>query len=172
MGTANSAHLEGIDFAGKTGSAQTMSNVLAQRLGHAHSMKDNAWFVGVTPRRNPSLVVAVLFEGGEHGQFAGRIAAQVVKAYVEKQRRVPVKVASMKSGRVEVAGVWNDPHGDDGNDMQGGRFYVDVARAARRPAEAAPGEVMTRVVANSRAGALAPQTGNVLPELGTAVPAR
>src|SRR5579872_50412 len=105
MGTANSAHLEGIDFAGKTGSAQTMSNALAQRMGHAHSMKDNAWFVGVTPRRNPSLVVAVLFEGGEHGQFAGRIAAQVVKAYVEKQRRIPTKVAGVESGPVEVAGV-------------------------------------------------------------------
>src|SRR6185312_10106635 len=104
MGTANSAHLEGIDFAGKTGSAQTMSNALAERMGHAHSMKDNAWFVGVTPRRNPTLVVAVLFEGGEHGQFAGRIAAQVVKAYVEKRRRLPIKVAGgNQAGRAEVA---------------------------------------------------------------------
>ena len=86
MGTANSAHLDGIDFAGKTGSAQTMSNALAQKLGHSRSMHDNAWFVGVTPRRNPDIVVCVLFEGGEHGQFAARIAAQVVKAFVDKQR--------------------------------------------------------------------------------------
>jgi penicillin-binding protein 2 len=135
IGTAGSAHLEGIDFAGKTGSAQTMSNALAERMGHAHSMKDNAWFVGVTPRRNPTLVVAVLFEGGEHGQFAGRIAAQVVKAYVEKQRRLPVKVAGIDSGRVEVAGVWNDPHGDDMSDLQGGRFYVNVPLAALKPAK-------------------------------------
>jgi penicillin-binding protein 2 len=136
MGTANSAHLEGIDFAGKTGSAQTMSNALAERMGHAHSMKDNAWFVGVTPRRNPSLVVAVLFEGGEHGQFAGRIAAQVVKAYVEKQRRLPVKVAGLgKKGKLEVAAVWNDPHGEDANDIRGGRFYVEVPRVALKPAK-------------------------------------
>jgi penicillin-binding protein 2 len=136
MGTAGSAHLEGIDFAGKTGSAQTMSNALAERLGHAHSMKDNAWFVGVTPRRNPSLVVAVLFEGGEHGQFAGRIAAQVVKAYVDKQRRLPVKVAGVSpSGPVEVAAVWNDPQGKEADDMQGGRFYVDVPRAALKHAK-------------------------------------
>jgi penicillin-binding protein 2 len=93
-GTAPSAHLEGIDFAGKTGSAQTMSNALAQRLGHKHSVKDNAWFVGVTPRRNPEIVVAVLFEGGEHGQFAARIAAQVIKAYVDKQRKRALKVAA------------------------------------------------------------------------------
>jgi penicillin-binding protein 2 len=86
LGTAPSAHLDGIDFAGKTGSAQTMSNALAQKLGHSKSMHDNAWFVGVTPRRDPDLVVCVLFEGGEHGQFAARIAAQVIKAFVEKQR--------------------------------------------------------------------------------------
>jgi penicillin-binding protein 2 len=44
IGTDPSAHLEGIDFAGKTGSAQTMSNALAAKMGHAHSIKDNAWF--------------------------------------------------------------------------------------------------------------------------------
>jgi penicillin-binding protein 2 len=172
MGTANSAHLEGIDFAGKTGSAQTMSNALAERLGHAHSMKDNAWFVGVTPRRNPSLVVAVLFEGGEHGQFAGRIAAQVVKAYVEKQRRLPVKVAGgNQAGQLEVAAVWNDPHGDDGDAVQGGHFYLDVPRAALQRAQAAPGEAVRREPAKSRAGAPASQ-GSTLPTLSLAVTAR
>ena len=141
IGTANSAHLEGIDFAGKTGSAQTMSNALAQRLGHAHSMKDNAWFVGVTPRRNPNIVVTVLFEGGEHGQFAARIAAQVIRAYVEKQRRIPTKVAgNAKPRRVEVAGVWNDPRGHDPDDFQGGRFYVELPAEGLRPAKVAPGQ--------------------------------
>src|SRR5579864_7889698 len=88
-GTAGSAHLQGIDFGGKTGSAQTISNSLKAKLGNfgKANFKDNAWFVGVTPRRNPELVVCVLFEGGEHGQFAARVAAQVVKAYVEKERR-------------------------------------------------------------------------------------
>jgi penicillin-binding protein 2 len=81
-------------------------------------------------------VVAVLFEGGEHGQFAGRIAAQVVKAYVDKQRRLPVKVAGASpSGPVEVAAVWNDPHGNDADDVKGGRFYIDVPRAALKPAK-------------------------------------
>src|ERR1700677_723929 len=78
LGTAGSAHLQGIDFAGKTGSAQTVSNALKAKTANGKSKyKDNAWFVGVTPRRNPEIVVAVLFEGGEHGQFAARIAAQV-----------------------------------------------------------------------------------------------
>ena len=86
-GTAGSANLKGIDFAGKTGSAQTVSNQ-ARKILKGSQYKDNAWFVGVSPRRNPDVVVCVLFEGGEHGQFAARLASQVVKAFVEKQRKV------------------------------------------------------------------------------------
>jgi penicillin-binding protein 2 len=86
-GTAGSANLKGIDFAGKTGSAQTVSNQ-ARKILKGSQYKDNAWFVGVSPRRNPDIVVCVLFEGGEHGQFAARLAAQVVKSFVDKQRKV------------------------------------------------------------------------------------
>jgi penicillin-binding protein 2 len=171
IGTAGSAHLEGIDFAGKTGSAQTMSNALAQRLGHSHSMKDNAWFVGVTPRRNPNLVVAVLFEGGEHGQFAARIAAQVIRAYVEKQRRIPTKVAGLKQpSRVEVAGVWNDPHGQDPDSFQGGRFYVNVGAAGFHRAKAAPGEPVDTAALKQRLASL--RQKNELPALGMALTAK
>src|SRR5438128_2893443 len=106
LGTAPSAHLEGIEFAGKTGSAQTVSNEARKSLKGAQ-YKDNAWFVGFTPRRNPEIIVAVLFEGGEHGQFAARIAAQVIKAYVEKKRRTPTHVA--QAAPAEVSAMWNAP---------------------------------------------------------------
>jgi penicillin-binding protein 2 len=140
LGTANSAHLEGIDFAGKTGSAQTISNAGKARLAHGkQEYKDNAWFVGVTPRRNPDLVVCVLFEGGEHGQFAARIAAQVVKAYVEKQRRQPTKVAA-NHARPEVGAVWTGPDDDgDQGSIHAGHFYVDIPTARLPLAAAAPG---------------------------------
>ena len=54
---------------------------------------------GVIPR----LVVACLFEGGEHGALAARVASKVIKAYVEKQRNRQTQVAksnacSCKSG--------------------------------------------------------------------------
>jgi penicillin-binding protein 2 len=147
-GTAGSAHLEGVDFAGKTGSAQTMSNALAQRLGHKHSMKDNAWFVGVMPRRNPEVVVAVLYEGGEHGQFAARIAASVVKAYVLKQRGRETKVATApgletpasNNDSVEVAGFWGqaDSEGNAGDSMWAARFRIDL-KGAKAPMAAAVG---------------------------------
>jgi penicillin-binding protein 2 len=141
LGTAGSAHLQGIDFAGKTGSAQTVSNALKAKTANGKSKyKDNAWFVGVTPRRNPEIVVAVLFEGGEHGQFAARIAAQVVKAYVEKQRRQPTKVAQ-GGKKVEIGAVWNSdsPDGEDQDTLHGGRFVLDVPKTRLPLAVAAPG---------------------------------
>ncbi len=57
IGTAASAHLPGIDFAGKTGSAQTVSNELKKKMAASEKskFKDNGWFVGVTPRRNPEI---------------------------------------------------------------------------------------------------------------------
>jgi penicillin-binding protein 2 len=114
-GTDNSAHLEGIDFAGKTGSAQTMSNALAAKLGHAHSMKDNAWFVGFAPRRNPDIAVCVLFEAGEHGKLAGRLAAQVIEAYVDKQRMLHHNLLIAQTPKpVQVGAVWSDPANPNG----------------------------------------------------------
>src|SRR5271167_4886992 len=49
IGTAPSAHLQGIDMAGKTGSAQTISNALKAKLSAKEKaeFKDNGWFVGV-----------------------------------------------------------------------------------------------------------------------------
>src|SRR5207248_9523811 len=102
IGTAPSAHLEGIDFAGKTGSAQTISNLAKARLANGKTkFKDNGWFVGVEPRRNPEIVVCALLEEGEHGYLAARVASQVIKAYVEKQNRRPSKMASRKPEKVE-----------------------------------------------------------------------
>jgi penicillin-binding protein 2 len=143
VGTAGSAHLEGIDFAGKTGSAQTISNTGKARLAHGkQNYKDNAWFVGVVPRRSPELVVAVLFEGGEHGQFAARMAAQVVKAYMDKERRQPTKMARQGRGRkVEVGGVWSQPDDERRAEppLVAAHFYVTIPAKPLATAAAAPG---------------------------------
>jgi penicillin-binding protein 2 len=141
LGTAPSAHLQGIDFAGKTGSAQTVSNALKAKTANGKSKyKDNAWFVGVTPRRNPEIVVAVLFEGGEHGQFAARIAALVIKAYVEKQQRQPSKVAESNK-KIEIGAVWNDssPDGLEDDELRAGKFAIDLSDEHLPLATAAPG---------------------------------
>ncbi|MBZ5597026.1 MAG: penicillin-binding protein 2 [Acidobacteriia bacterium] len=139
-GTAPSAHLQGIDFAGKTGSAQTISNVAKARLVNGKSkFKDNGWFVGVEPRRNPEIVVCTLLEEGEHGYLAARATAQVIKAYVEKQRRQPTKVAK-GDGKVEVGAVWNASDDDGGHEtVRGGHFAINVSKKRLPLAVAAPG---------------------------------
>lgn len=87
IGTAYAAHLEGVDFAGKTGTAQVMSHDALARSGGGHKTDPNAWFVGMAPRRNPDIVVAVLWEHGNWGNNSAKLAAQVIDAYVNKQRR-------------------------------------------------------------------------------------
>src|ERR1700733_11770171 len=147
IGTANSAHLQGIDFAGKTGSAQPISNMAKARMANGKTkFKDNGWFVGVEPRRDPEIVVCTLLEEGEHGCLPARVASQVIKAYVEKQRRQPTKIASSGNTKVEIGAVWTDSSGDgdDGestseNHLHAGRFLVDVARKRVPLATAAPG---------------------------------
>jgi penicillin-binding protein 2 len=88
-GTGVRAKLPGIDVCGKTGSAQLVSNgAIKAGFKVAADMKDNAWFVGFAPRDNPEIVVAALFENGEHGQLAAPIVRDVLKAYFDKKARL------------------------------------------------------------------------------------
>ena len=144
-GTAPSAHIPGIDIAGKTGSAQIVSLALRAKHQNSSEFAQNGWFVGFTPRRNPDIIVCVLFEGGEHGRLAARLATQVIKAYVDKQKRQPTKMAASEK-KVEIGAMWSEPGSrdesgepGDSNRLQGGRFLVDVAKKKAPLAVAAPG---------------------------------
>lgn len=70
-GTANSARIEGISVAGKTGTAQNPPN------------PDHAWFMGFAPAERPKIVVGVFVEYGEHGYVAARIATKVMEFYLK-----------------------------------------------------------------------------------------
>jgi penicillin-binding protein 2 len=139
-GSAPSAGVPGIDIAGKTGSAQIVSLATRAKFKNAEDLAQNGWFVGFTPRRNPDIVVCVLFQGGEHGKLAARLATQVIKAYVDKQHRIPNKVVEKRKpdGNVDIGGLWTDP---DGDKLEGGRFVVDFGKGPRAVATAAPGMV-------------------------------
>jgi penicillin-binding protein 2 len=84
--TGGAAQLVGIDFAGKTGTAQVMSGALAKSRGGNKTIP-NAWFVGMAPRRNPDIVVAVLWQNGDWGWHSAELAAQVIDVFVNKQRK-------------------------------------------------------------------------------------
>ncbi|WP_128911730.1 penicillin-binding protein 2 [Granulicella sibirica] len=86
--TAAASHLDGIDFAGKTGTAQVIGHDALAKTNKGHDTVPNAWFVGMAPRRNPDIVVAVLWEHGNGGFNSAKLASQVVNAFVTKQRRL------------------------------------------------------------------------------------
>jgi len=83
----------------------------------------------------------VLLEEGEHGYFAARAAAQVIKAYVEKQRTRQTELAKASGGtgkQAEVAAVWHDSDAKQPDKMQAGHFTVSADSKAK-PVTAAPG---------------------------------
>ena len=81
--TSGTVKLENIDFSGKTGTAQTQSFELQNKLGK--HLKENGWFVGYAPRRNPEIVVAALVQGAGWGSLVAPIVRDVVKAYYDKK---------------------------------------------------------------------------------------
>ncbi len=104
-GTAHGAHLEGIEFCGKTGSAQLISNEGLKRAGGhgGKALADNAWFVGFAPRRNPEIVVSVLVEHGVHGATAAApVARDIIKAYYDKKSHLEKKQYTVELKHYEL----------------------------------------------------------------------
>jgi len=102
IGTAAAAHLDGIDFAGKTGTADVVSG---RKKGSADKATiPHSWFVGMTPRRNPDIVVAVLWEHGYMGNNSAKLAAQVIDTFVTKQRKLAGNLQNIASAKPDHTG--------------------------------------------------------------------
>jgi penicillin-binding protein 2 len=85
-----------------------MSHTALAGTAHGHNTVPNAWFVGMAPRRNPDIVVAVLLEHGNLGNNSSKLAAQVVNAYITKQRERAgnlMKVAETPATKPENSGT-------------------------------------------------------------------
>jgi penicillin-binding protein 2 len=140
-GTASAAHLDGVDFAGKTGTAQVTGTGDTHVKGGAKT--PNSWFVGMAPRRNPEIVIAVLQEHGDWGANSAKIAAQIVTVYVNKKRAQDHNVLDQAGADkpVEVGAVWSNPAPAgrkkaalrspmEASDLHAGHFFVDPPRPA------------------------------------------
>ncbi len=83
-GTASSAYIEGLDVAGKSGTAQVRKNRRGESSGW-DEMNDHAWFVGYAPSRNAKIAVAVLVEhGGLGGHVAAPTATRIIQGYFDR----------------------------------------------------------------------------------------
>jgi penicillin-binding protein 2 len=94
--------MPGIQLCGKTGTAQLASNAAMKSGSLGKNYADNAWFVGFAPKDNPEIVVAALFENGEHGDRAAPIVRDVVKAYFDKKARLESNQQAIAMQRVLV----------------------------------------------------------------------
>ena len=85
-GTGGAARIPGIDVAGKTGTAQSVSK------SDSAKGQDHAWFASFAPAQDPEVVVVVLVErGGKGGQVAAPIARQIYQAiFLEKVAMIHV----------------------------------------------------------------------------------
>lgn len=79
-GTAGGSRIAGLVIAGKTGTAQNSER----------PDEDHAWFVGFAPADNPTILVAVFLEFGQHGWAAARVASRIMGFYTGK---LPAEVA-------------------------------------------------------------------------------
>jgi penicillin-binding protein 2 len=85
-GTGGAARIPGIDVAGKTGTAQSVSK------SDSAKGQDHAWFASFAPAQDPEVVVVVLVErGGKGGQVAAPIARQIYQAiFLEKMAMIQI----------------------------------------------------------------------------------
>ena len=88
-GTGGHLKLAGIEFSGKSGTAQVIGYDKMNLVHKGSQYADNAWFVGYAPKRNPEICVAVLVqESGQHGgEAAGPVVKDIVKAYYDKKAK-------------------------------------------------------------------------------------
>ncbi len=140
--TAEGAHIEGVDFAGKTGTAQVVGGGDTHVKGGERT--PNSWFVGMVPRRDPELAIVVLQEHGDWGSNSAKIAQAMVISYVNKKRRQDRNLLQQagESKPVEVGAVWTTPAapGPDHQEpaqadvLHSGHFFVAPAASAKNVA--------------------------------------
>ena len=89
-GTGATAKIEGHDVAGKTGSAQVISNAGRLASRSTKNLRDHGWFVFFAPRDNPKIAGVIFTEHGIHGGNAARISHHVLDTFFAKAEGRPL----------------------------------------------------------------------------------
>lgn len=97
-GTARIVKIEGINIAGKTGTAQVVRLAQYKHLKEEdipYKYRDHAWFTCYAPAEKPEIAVTVLVEHGLHGSSgAGPIAKAVLESYfADRLKKMAEEVA-------------------------------------------------------------------------------
>jgi penicillin-binding protein 2 len=90
-GTGGRARILGRDVAGKTGTAQVISNQgRAAARGSGRDLRDHGWFVFFAPKDNPQIAGVIFGEHNEHGYLGAPIAKHVIETYFAKKEGRPL----------------------------------------------------------------------------------
>jgi len=89
-GTGGRARIKDHDIAGKTGTAQVISNEGRSAAKGGKDLRDHGWFVFFAPRDNPQIAGVVLLEHGIHGPNAASVAHHVLETFFAKREGRPL----------------------------------------------------------------------------------
>jgi penicillin-binding protein 2 len=97
-GTGRRGRVEGRDVAGKTGTAQVISNEgRARARGTNRDLRDHGWFVFFAPKDNPQIAGVIFGEHNEHGYLGAPIAKHVIETYFAKKEGRPLPAIEPKN---------------------------------------------------------------------------
>ncbi len=111
-GTAVAHQIPGLEYGGKTGTAQvvpieTIERVVGKPIEKItideipKDLRDHAWFAAFAPAENPEIVVAVAVEHcGGGAKCAAPIAREIIKKYMEIKNR---KMEEQKMEEIEIS---------------------------------------------------------------------
>jgi penicillin-binding protein 2 len=90
-GTGGAARVVGRDVAGKTGTAQVISNQGKAAAGKTDKdLRDNGWFVFFAPRDHPQIAGVVFLEHGVHGGNAALVVHHILDTFFAKKDGKPL----------------------------------------------------------------------------------
>jgi penicillin-binding protein 2 len=90
-GTGGRARVAGRDVAGKTGTAQVISNAGRLAAGRTtRDLRDHGWFVFFAPRDAPRIAGVVFLEHGVHGTNAAQVTRHILETFFAKEDGRPL----------------------------------------------------------------------------------
>jgi penicillin-binding protein 2 len=141
-GTGGRARVAGKDIAGKTGTAQVISNQGRLAARGKRDLRDNGWFSFFAPRDNPTIAGIVFLEHGMHGPNAASVAHHILDTYFAKldgrPLPAPPKPEEMRLDFSDSAGdsgprEYPDPPAMPADDQGPAELPREIALLDRRP---------------------------------------